>query len=102
MPARLTFRSATSHLRANAERALDELRDPRRRAFAFGDAVDDFLSARDAVAAGEVARVRRLHRALVDDDAPAIQPNVGQALEQLEMLLLPRRCDHHVALERED
>src|SRR5438874_12571471 len=96
MPARLTFRSATSHLCMRAERALDELRDPRRRALAFGDAVDDFLSARDAVAAGEVARVRRLHRALVDDDAPAIQPNVGQALEQLEMQIGRASCRERV------
>src|SRR6185369_3879849 len=64
MPARFTFRSATGHLRRTT--GLDVGRHAGRGALALGHRVHHFLAAGDAISAGEVARVRGLHGALVD------------------------------------
>src|SRR5689334_16021627 len=66
MPASFTFRSAmrASHAQALAERALEICGDAGSRPLALGHRVDHLLPARHAIAAGEIARVRRLHGAL--------------------------------------
>ncbi len=60
--------------------------------------VNRFFAAVDAIAAREIFRIRRLHRFVVDDDAPAgIQFEIRNLLEKRTLFLLPDGFDDYIA-----